>query len=406
MEYLREQPIVSLADGEMDTFIADVFTPRPAFDEIARFSDAWSTKAAEKMQEAMVRKNCAVTWVQLVIDQHGLLVFLRVAKPLHLGNVKTASKVILRCLPDKQRLAAERSLRPLDEVDRDRIASWQTVASLRPAGTKRPRESDEEEEYQSLAKRAKLAESTAKPAAALLAEYYDGSSREEEEVMAPRLMLTNGSEQPPAPNAFDPASVWEYRVKCEGVIIVAEVGERPERLAFRRCHHEPRRQLLLQSKVQEEYVSPGMSQVVRVAMRLAEDGSMPGPGEHGRKSEFIKRCAAALRVLDPSKETDLKKLGAQDQALIRQALGGDISTPYEGCLSEECLGEETIWETSNNASPGEPFAPMSRCARCKYPKAFGRSVNGLRDILLPTRTRRRNYDGFCGGTFLRLAMSG
>ena len=50
MEYLREQPIVSLADGEMDTFIADVFTPRPAFDEIARFSDAWSTKAAEKMQ--------------------------------------------------------------------------------------------------------------------------------------------------------------------------------------------------------------------------------------------------------------------------------------------------------------------------------------------------------------------
>ena len=61
MEYLREQPIVSLADGEMDTFIADVFTPRPAFDEIARFSDAWSTKAAEKMQEAMERKNCAVT---------------------------------------------------------------------------------------------------------------------------------------------------------------------------------------------------------------------------------------------------------------------------------------------------------------------------------------------------------
>ena len=90
--------------------------------------------------------------------------------------------------------------------------------------------------YHSL--RAKIAESTAEPAAALLAEYYDGSSSEEEEVVAPRLMLTNGSEQPPAPNAFDPTGVWEYRVKCEGVIIVAEVGERPERLAFRRCHHQ------------------------------------------------------------------------------------------------------------------------------------------------------------------------
>ena len=221
--------------------------------------------------------------------------------------------------------------------------------------------------------------------------------------MAPRLMLTNGSEQPPAPNAFDLTSVWEYRVKCEGVIIVAEVGERPERLAFRRCHHEPRRQLLLQSKVQEEYVSPGMSQVVRVAMRLAEDGSMPGPGEHGRRSEFIKRCAAALRVLDPSKETDLKKLGAQDQALIRQALGGDISAPCEGCLGADCLGEETIWETSNFALPGEPFAPMSPCSRCQYPKTFGRSVNSVDDILRPTMERRTNYDGFCGGTTLAMA---
>ena len=381
MEYLRKQPIVSLADGEMDTFIADVFTPRPAFDEIARFSDAWSTKAAEKMQEAMERKNCAVTWVQLVIDQHGLLVFLRVAKPLHLGNVKTASKVILRCLPDKQRLAAERSLRPLDEVDRDRIASWQTVASLRPAGTKRPRESDEEEEYQSLAKRAKIAESTAEPAAALLAEYYDGSSSEEEEVMAPRLMLTNGSEQPPAPNAFDPTSVWEYRVKCEGTIIIAEVGKRPERLAFRRCHHEPRRQLLLQSKVREEYKSPGMQHVVRVAMKLVKDGSMPGPGEHGRKSEFIRRCATALQALDPSEETDLKKLDSPAQALIRQALGGDMSTPYDGCLNEDCLDKETIWKTYNDALRGEPVMERNHCAHCGRLKSFGRSVNSVRDIL-------------------------
>ena len=396
MEYLREQPAVSLADaGVVDNFIADIFQPRPAFDDIARFSEAWSTQAAEKMQTVMKRKNCAVTWVQLVIDQHGLLVILRFGHPIILGAAKTAAKNFLRCLPDDQRLAAEQSLRPLDEVDRDRLAAWQTVESLRPAGHKRPRESDEEEEYQSLAKRAKIAESNAKPAAALLAEYYDGSSSEEEEVMAPWLMLTNGAVQrqpSTAPSILDPTSVWEHRVKCEVAIIVAEVGERPERLTFRRCHHEPRRQLLLQSRVREEYESPGMKQVVRVAMQLAEDGSMPGPGEHGRRSEFVKRCAAALRVLDPSKETDLKKLGAQDQALIRQALGGDISTPYEGCLSAECLDQETIWETSNNASPGEPFAPMSRCARCKYPKAFGRNVNSLRDILQTTMERCKAHD--------------
>ena len=376
----------------MDTFIADILDRRPVFDDIARFSAAWSTQAAEKMQAAMERKNCAVTWVQLVIDQHGLLVILRFGHPVILGAAKTAAKVILRCLPNEQRRAAEQSLRPLDEVDRDRLAAWQTVNSLRPAGNKRPRES--EEAYQSLAKRVKILESNAKPMAALLAGYYEDSSSEEEEVMEPRLMLTNGAAHPQpsaAPNLLDPTSAWEHRIKCEATIIVAQVGERPEGLAFRRCHHEPRRQLLLQSKVREEYESPGMRQVVRVAMQLAKDGSMPGPGEHGRKNEFIKRCATALRVLDPSKETDLKKLGAQDQALIRQALGGDTSTPYEGCLSAGCLDEETIWETSNLALPGETFMPMSRCTRCKYPKAFSRSVNNLADILRLARERDKGH---------------
>ena len=57
MEYLREQPTVSLADaGEIDTFIADIFQPRPAFDDIARFSKEWSTEAVKEMQQAMKRK--------------------------------------------------------------------------------------------------------------------------------------------------------------------------------------------------------------------------------------------------------------------------------------------------------------------------------------------------------------
>ena len=89
MEYLREQPVVSLADAfQAQTFIADIFQPRPGFDEIVRFSGAWSTEATEKMQAAMKRKNCAVTWVQLVIDQHGLFVILRYEHPLILGDAK------------------------------------------------------------------------------------------------------------------------------------------------------------------------------------------------------------------------------------------------------------------------------------------------------------------------------
>ena len=412
MQFLREQPAVSLADaGPMDTFIADILDRRPVFDDIARFSAAWSTQAAEKMQAAMERKNCAVTWVQLVIDQHGLLVILRFGHPNILCAVKTAANVILRCLPDAQRLYAQETMRPLDEVDRDRITAWQTVESLRPqsgaAERKRPRDPDEfepypipkrhrphvTEEYISLADVAERTERNKKPIAQLLAEWDDDS---EEEWVLPRPMLTNGNDDnlttQTAPRLDDPAGMWKYRAETEAIIVIAEVGERPERLLFRRCHREERRKLLLQNKVREKYESPAMLSVVRVAMQLVKDGSMPGPGQHGRKREFIKRCAATLQALDPTKETDLTKLNADDQALIRQALGGDTSTPYDGCLSMDCLNEETIWETSNIALPGESYMPMSRCSRCKHLKAFGRKVNSIRDIL-QTRMESENNSG-------------
>ena len=77
-----------------------------------------------------------------------------------------------------------------------------------------------------------------------------------------------------------------------------------------------------------------MAQVVRVATQLANNGSMTGSGGHGRTSDFIKRCATALQALDPNKETDLQKLTAEEQAIVKRALGGDTNVPYEACLTQ------------------------------------------------------------------------
>ena len=426
MEYLREQPVVSLADTfQSQTFIADIFQPRPAFEEIARFSGAWSTQAAEKIQAAMMRKNCAVTWVQLIIDEQGLLAILRYEHPLILGDAKKAASVILKCLPKEQRLAVEQGLRPFDEVDRNRILAWQTLESLRPVSQTRECPPEQDKSDEACLDHTRMAESIL---AELLAEESDVSDSEGK-LVPPRLsaerggsaergsgaaipaMLTDGSSAKrfqdgtvksqvqtlAVPSILDPAAVWEYQAKCEAVIIVAEVGECPEQLTYIRCHRETRRQLLLRSKVKDEYERPCMKDVVRVAMQLVKDGSMPGVGEHGRKSEFIKRCATALQALDPSKETDLSKLSAEDQALIRQALGGDTSTPYDGCLTEDCLDKEPLWitryepfiGTSNLTLPGEPFMQMSRCSHCKFPKVFGRGATSIRDILqLPLHHNR------------------
>ena len=95
---------------------------------------------------------------------------------------------------------------------------------------------------------------------------------------------------------MDPTSVWAHRVKNDAVLVMAEGGEAPTKRHYRRCHHEYRRQLLLQKRVRDEYEKPGMVQVMRVAMKLANSGSMPGPGEHGRNIDFIKRCATALKA--------------------------------------------------------------------------------------------------------------
>ena len=131
MQFLCEQPTLSLSEGsKTDTFAVDLSQSRPDFDQIAAFHE-WSTEAREKMQEAMGRKKCAVAWVALVVDDIGLMVVARFKHTLGLSDAKKAIGCILRCLP----MPAE--FRPLDELDKNRIAAWKTLADLRPKAPKR-----------------------------------------------------------------------------------------------------------------------------------------------------------------------------------------------------------------------------------------------------------------------------
>jgi hypothetical protein len=143
--FLREQPVVSLVESghHTRTFIAYIFSPRPAFDQIKLWSEAWGSDAVEKTWAAVQRKKCAVSWIQFVVDQQGALVVMGFEHTLILGDAKRAAGVLLRCIPDEAtRVATVNNLRPMDEVDADRIQAWQTVASLRPVGKKRAREED------------------------------------------------------------------------------------------------------------------------------------------------------------------------------------------------------------------------------------------------------------------------
>ena len=96
----------------------------------------------------------------------------------------------------------------------------------------------------------------------------------------------------------------------------------------------------------------------------------------------------AVKEIKPSAETDITRLPEEAQAAIRRALGQE-EAPYDGCLTESCLDEETTWVTRELGMPGEKPLHLSRCYRCQLPKSFGRTIHGLKDFLRPTLKRER-----------------
>ena len=56
--FLRELPVVSLADGNGDSqqFVVDFPEPRPSFEHVKLMTDKWRAQIVEKVTEAMNRK--------------------------------------------------------------------------------------------------------------------------------------------------------------------------------------------------------------------------------------------------------------------------------------------------------------------------------------------------------------
>lgn len=133
-----------------------------------------------------------------------------------------------------------------------------------------------------------------------------------------------------------------------------------------------------------------MLQAVEVAADLAREGALPGyDGPRGRKSEFLRRCVDVVKEMNPSAETDITRLPEAGQAAIRRALAHE-GEPYEGCLTESCLDEETTWVTRDLSMPhDEKPVYLSRCSRCGCPKTFGRTFHDLKDAMRPTLKRER-----------------
>jgi len=363
MDFLHEKFDTTTADpGLTDTFFADILQPRPDFATLVAFN-GWSAQFRHEMTAIRARKNCPVAWVGLFVDQDGLSIVLHFEHPLMLCHAKTAARNLTRFLVKDMQKAVQSNLRPLDELDRKRIDGWCTQVSLRPRGKKRARQ-QAEENCQSLAKRPKTM-------VQLLAE---DSSDEEDLPVAPSLLsIQDADVSDDLCVLTDPMLNWAHRLKTECTIVVAEVGQRPVQLTWVSCHHEVRQIAFLAHTVQESYSRPGLVSVVRVAAAMAKEGSLPDhTGARGRKSEFLKRCAKALEIVNANAEKDVKKLSKEERDTIRLILG-EGGEPYSGCFNEGCLDQKTTWVEKN--------VGWERCSRCNLPKGFGRSWKTGSDLV-------------------------
>ena len=134
------------------------------------------------------------------------------------------------------------------------------------------------------------------------------------------LMLTDAATDGVVAIAGHPAAcaeVWKDGLKSMAVVVACSVGSLDE-LTFVRSHTEERRITLLMRSLPGQQNLVG---VVRVALRLSRDGSLPPfDAARNRKAEFLKRCAEALAKHDPSAIREPKKLDGRPQRLLALAL--------------------------------------------------------------------------------------
>ena len=173
----------------------------------------------------------------------------------------------------------------------------------------------------------------------------------------------------------NPQLLWMFRTIEKATIVVVEVGNRPV-LNYVKCLQETRRVMLLTHAVREKYDKFSMVAVMRVAAGLANAGAIPSHvgGPKATRSDFVKRCAAALKALDENAECDLTKLAATDQTSIRALLGGK-EEPYNGCFVESCLDKKPRWIEKSYPCTSEMYSTMLvvRCGYCNMPKNYGRT---------------------------------
>ena len=146
MQFLADVPVVQLAIGagcrNYRFFAASLFDTRPSLEEMVRFRPV-AANLEQEILELQARKTCPFAHVGVYVDGQGAWVLAKTHTGVQLDSARGSISTILAPLPAEQRLCVSTSLHAFDELDKVRLNTWSTVASLRPKFPKAPTPADD-----------------------------------------------------------------------------------------------------------------------------------------------------------------------------------------------------------------------------------------------------------------------
>ena len=111
MEFFRDRLAFRLVQvaSQHSTFAADLFSPRPKFEEI-RSHAAWAQEKQEQMQALMDRKACPLAWLAFFMDQQGAWMLAASKKPTQLNNMRSGLTNMLSVWPKAQQDSVKKTV--------------------------------------------------------------------------------------------------------------------------------------------------------------------------------------------------------------------------------------------------------------------------------------------------------
>jgi hypothetical protein len=185
-------------------------------------------------------------------------------------------------LPTDYKESVERTFRPFDELDKDRVENWFLVPLPRQPKAERPMpktlqalmdQSDSESDAEGAPPLLALEDVTAEPQSLLALEDGDAASD----------------------------GLWREALQRSATLVWVQAGG-GQAMTYIRCHREVRRVQLLALELRKATVGrtmPGplakLRMCVRVAKSMADTGRLPSySSARVRKTEFLKRCCTVL----------------------------------------------------------------------------------------------------------------